>query len=98
MVARDEPVANLDHPPNVHRVEKLIRCDVAAGHQERRHKAVSHTRLKRGQRNRLLAAVSLRMLFGKLAGAFLAFKDAAAGKLDHCIIGRQARGCVPIRR
>jgi hypothetical protein len=38
------------------------------------------------------------MLGRKLACAFFAFKDAAAGKLDHCIIGRQARGCVPIRR
>jgi hypothetical protein len=97
-VARDEPVAHLDHPSNVHRVEKLIRCDLAARHQERRDKAVSCTRLKRGQRHRLLSAVSLRMLGGKLACALLAFKNAAAGKLDHCIIGRQARGCVPIRR
>jgi hypothetical protein len=38
------------------------------------------------------------MLGGELACAFLALKGAAAGKLDHCIIGRQARSCLPIRR
>jgi hypothetical protein len=32
LVARDQPVAHLEHGSNVHRVEKLIRCDLAVAH------------------------------------------------------------------
>jgi hypothetical protein len=33
LVARDESVVHLDHGSHVHRVEKLIRCDLAVAHQ-----------------------------------------------------------------
>jgi hypothetical protein len=97
LVARDEPVAHLDHGSDVHRVEKLIRCDLAVAHQQGRDKAVMCASFKRGQRHRPLLAVGLSMLGGKPACAVLAFEDSAVGEFDHGIIGRQGCCCVSVR-
>src|SRR3954454_13300425 len=98
LVARDEPVAHLDHATNVHRVEKLIRCDLAAAHHQRQDEAGWRVRLDRGQRHSLLSAVSFGVLRGELARAVLSQEGSAARKFDHAVIGRQSRCAIPIRR
>src|SRR4051812_11442257 len=83
LVARDEPVAHLDPATNVHRVEKLVRFDLAAAHHERQDEAGWRASLNRGQRHGLLSTVSFGVFRGELARAVLPPEGSAVGKLDH---------------
>ena len=98
MVACNEGVTYIEHGSDVHRIEKLIGCDLAVAHRQRRDEAAWCAGLQRPEHDRSLLTVDLGVLGRKLPRALLAGGVVAAGQLDHDIVSTQVRCGIPFRR